>query len=159
MGLIDDVDCAVVSLEASLSSPSSALAHLASIPAFAWVTTGKGRESQVLGMLLTCVHAASLSDPILSCRAGKVQRKFVLLAEPGSAVAAVIVELQKFAFVYYAVPSQSSHGLHQACCPHQPGMDALLEPPWVSIARNALLVCRCWIWGCLRRRPSQAQRS
>ena len=45
--------------------------------------------------------------------AGKVQRKFVLLAEPGSSVAAIIVELQKFAFVYYAVPATTSHGLHQ----------------------------------------------
>lgn len=45
--------------------------------------------------------------------AGKVQRKFVLLGEPGSSVASVIVEAQKFAFVYRAVTPPASHGIHQ----------------------------------------------
>ena len=57
-------------------------------------------------------HACS-ADADGCLHAGKVQRKFVLLAPPGGSVAAVIVEAQKFAFVYYAVPASSSHGLHQ----------------------------------------------
>ena len=55
MGLIDDVDCAVVSIEASLSSPSSALAHLASIPAFAWVTTGRANSQHPHMPLNSCM--------------------------------------------------------------------------------------------------------
>ena len=45
--------------------------------------------------------------------AGKVQRKFVLLGQPGAGVAAVIVEAQKFAFVYRTVLPPASHGIHQ----------------------------------------------
>jgi hypothetical protein len=41
LGLIDDVDCAVVSVTcSSADSPASALEHVASIPAFAYVATG-----------------------------------------------------------------------------------------------------------------------
>lgn len=41
LGLIDDVDCAVMSLSASLSTPVEALMHVATVPAFAYVTTGE----------------------------------------------------------------------------------------------------------------------
>ena len=44
LGLIDDVDCAVVSLTASLSAPTEALTHVATVPAFAYVTTGMGTK-------------------------------------------------------------------------------------------------------------------
>ncbi len=43
LGLIDDVDCAVVSLTATLSAPTEALEHVATVPAFAYVTTGTGK--------------------------------------------------------------------------------------------------------------------
>ena len=42
-----------------------------------------------------------------------MQRKFVLLGQPGASVAAVIVEAQKFAFVYRTVLPPASHGTHQ----------------------------------------------
>lgn len=163
MGLIDDVDCAVVSLEASLSTPSSALAHLASIPAFAWVTTGEAEAPMRHKCRQTCACYA-LGDTVLRCHAGKVQRKFVLLAEPGSAVAAVIVELQKFAFVYYAVPSQSSHGLHQACCCPAPTCSACIAGNNMRTlllcmsAEREVLLCRLWTWACPQRSLSQVQR-
>ena len=44
LGLIDDVDCAVVSLTACLSAPAEALTHVATVPAFAYVTTGIGKS-------------------------------------------------------------------------------------------------------------------
>ena len=41
LGLIDDVDCAVVSVTCNTADPpASALEHVASIPAFAYVATG-----------------------------------------------------------------------------------------------------------------------
>ncbi|KAK9905869.1 hypothetical protein WJX75_007872 [Coccomyxa subellipsoidea] len=84
LGLIDDVDCAVVSVTcSSADSPASALEHVASIPAFAYVATGKP------------------------------QRKFVLLGKPGRKVAAVIVEANKFAFIYNSVQSDAPNGIHQ----------------------------------------------
>jgi hypothetical protein len=40
LGLIDDVDCAVLSLKFETSSTALQVQHVASIPAFAYVATG-----------------------------------------------------------------------------------------------------------------------
>ena len=44
---------------------------------------------------------------------GKTQRKFVLLGRPAQKVAAVIVEANKFAFIYHSVASSAANGTHQ----------------------------------------------
>ena len=59
MGLIDDVDCAVVSLDAAASGPNKPLVHLTSIPAFAWVTTGRVSLCKRL-YAFTSFHACSI---------------------------------------------------------------------------------------------------
>ena len=46
-------------------------------------------------------------------RAGKPQKKFVLLGRPRQKVAAVIVEANKFAFIYNSVETNASNGIHQ----------------------------------------------
>ena len=50
-------------------------------------------------------------------RAGKVQRKAVLLGEPGAAAAAAVVEAARLAFVYQAVPPGQAYGVHQVLPP------------------------------------------
>ena len=49
-------------------------------------------------------------------RAGKVQRKAVLLGEQGAAAAAAVVEA-RLAFVYQAVPPRQAYGVHQVLPP------------------------------------------
>ncbi|CAL8472135.1 g11677 [Coccomyxa elongata] len=84
LGLIDDVDCAVVSVSWHRNESQEAVVeHLTSIPALAYVATGK------------------------------TQRKFVLLGKAGQKVAAVIVEANKFAFIYHSVASSIANGTHQ----------------------------------------------
>ncbi|BDA47422.1 hypothetical protein COCOBI_10-2700 [Coccomyxa sp. Obi] len=84
LGLIDDVDCAVVSVSLHNSESQEAVVeHLTSIPALAYVATGK------------------------------TQRKFVLLGRTGQKVAAVIVEANKFAFIYHSVAASNANGTHQ----------------------------------------------
>jgi hypothetical protein len=47
--------------------------------------------------------------------AGKTQRKYTLLGRPGSGIAAVIVEVNRFAYVYHETPANEAYGTHQAC--------------------------------------------
>ena len=49
---------------------------------------------------------------LLKC-AGKTQRKYTLLGEPGSGIAAVIVEANRFAYVYHETPPSEPYGTHQ----------------------------------------------
>ena len=42
-----------------------------------------------------------------------MQRKAVLLGEPGAAAAAAVVEAARLAFVYQAVPPRQAYGVHQ----------------------------------------------
>eukprot|EP00884_Botryococcus_braunii_P017203 jgi/Botrbrau1/4166/Bobra.0192s0033.1 len=84
LGLSDDVDCAVVSLGLAPGAPSAPhLCHEASIPALSYVA------------------------------AGKTQRKMVLLGRPGGCVAAVIIETQKYAYLFRPVASGQVYGEHQ----------------------------------------------
>ncbi|KAK9845069.1 hypothetical protein WJX74_010199 [Apatococcus lobatus] len=83
LGLVDDVDCALVEASAPDASYPATLKHLSSIPALTYVAEGK------------------------------VQRKHVLLGKPGSQVAAVIVEGSRFAFVYYSTPIKAAYGRQQ----------------------------------------------
>lgn len=50
-----------------------------------------------------------------------MQRKAVLLGEPGAAAAAAVVEAARLAFVYRAAPPRQAHGVHQVlpCAPLQ----------------------------------------
>ena len=50
----------------------------------------------------------------MSTCAGKTQRKFTLLGRPGSGIAAVIVEANRFAYVYKETPPSQAYGSHQA---------------------------------------------
>lgn len=45
--------------------------------------------------------------------AGKTQRKMVLLGRPGSCIAAVILETQKYVYLYRPVPKDGAYGEHQ----------------------------------------------
>lgn len=63
-------------------------------------------SEQALGQ---CINAAGCM------LAGKTQRKYTLLGRPGSGIAAVIVEANRFAYVYHETPANQAYGTHQAC--------------------------------------------
>ena len=84
----------------------------------------------------------------------------MLLGLPGSSVAAVIVEANRFAYIYHSTPPSQAHGSHQAIsalpeptllhCPEQPMI------PHICFSDNAFRGCRMYsssIW--LAKRKTQ----
>ena len=142
LGLIDDVDCAVVSL-AFTKDPASPvqLQHVATIPALAYVATGAPAHQWPCMQVPRCPDRSyrpvlfrhgDLACNLQAARpkgvfrlvgaeccmstsryAGKTQRKYVLLGKPGSGIAAVIVEANRFAYVYHEPPPGQPHGKYQ----------------------------------------------
>ena len=49
----------------------------------------------------------------------------MLLGLPGSSVAAVIVEANRFAYIYHSTPPSQAHGSHQA----RPALPEYIFPP------------------------------
>lgn len=86
--------------------------------------------------------------------AGKPQRKFVLLGKPGRKVAAVIVEANKFAFIYNSVQSDAPNGIHQVTLLRaRANLVAAVCSEYASpinclafLSAGHELDCRCWTW-------------
>ena len=86
-----------------------------------------------------------------------MQRKAVLLGEPGAAVAAAIVEGARLAFVYQATPTGQPYGAQQVChalwdvmCPFYPDFRccciAAPDPFHFTCSCQALLVHMAMSW-------------
>ncbi|WIA32717.1 hypothetical protein OEZ86_005903 [Tetradesmus obliquus] len=98
LGLSDDVDCALVS--AQLSSPGEMAA------------AGSSSSSSTGGWCVALCHQAYL--PALAyVVSGKTQRRHLLLGDSCSPVCGVLVEGQKYAYLYGQPSAQQQHGQQQ----------------------------------------------
>eukprot|EP00887_Chlorella_sp_A99_P007189 scaffold2.g7189.t1 len=93
LGLTDDVDCAVVAV-----APASSAG------------TGSGAGA---GGGFAAMHVASIPALGYVC-AGKVLRKYLLLAPPGGRLGAALVEGQQYTYLYRATAPKQEYGQHQA---------------------------------------------
>ncbi|PSC70698.1 hypothetical protein C2E20_5843 [Micractinium conductrix] len=108
LGLTDDVDCAVVAVSCADASD----AGVGSSDAAAGGGDSGGGDSAGGGAGFVVRHAASI--PALAyVAAGKVQRKFILLAPPGGDLAGVLAEAIKYCYLYRATGSRQEIGEHQ----------------------------------------------
>lgn len=82
LGLADDVDCAVVKV--SISPPSSGdVAAVSAVASAAGVSVGSGGGGGVGGSPSIEVQHVSSVPALAYVAAGKMQRKHLLLSEPG----------------------------------------------------------------------------
>ena len=66
--------------------------------------------------------------------AGKTHWKFTLLGKPGNGIAAVIVEANRFAYVYHETSPSQSYGKHQVM---------FASPPFCMIKNHSGLYASC----------------
>lgn len=92
-------------------SRSTALSFLHQPPA-----RGGGRRRRTAGPTgapHTIFGALPSLRALSPTRAGKVQRKFLLLAAPAGDVAAALVEASKYCYLYRSTAPRQEHGEHQ----------------------------------------------
>ncbi len=168
LGLTDDVDCAVVQL--GLEPAGLAARHVASVPALAYIAAGecpRRAPARLAGPGWApgcCVASRAAAGGSLTRRrrpptrppaaAGKVQRKHLLLGAPSSSIAAVLVEGQRYLYLYSATAASQSHGLQQvrraACCGTCRCLPAHAACAPAATCRRRL-PRRWWTWSWARR--------
>ncbi|KAL4420811.1 hypothetical protein ABPG75_010467 [Micractinium tetrahymenae] len=101
LGLTDDVDCAVVAVSCCTGSNSGSDS-----------SGGSSGQEGAAAAGFVVQHVSSI-PAMAYVAAGKVQRKFLLLAPPGGDICAALVEASKYCYLYRSTAPRQEYGEHQ----------------------------------------------